>query len=290
MTESVPIVMYHAVTEHPPAATRRLSVTASSLEKQLAFLVDHGFTAMTFSDLADAFRTGRALPKRPVVLTFDDGYADFAREAWPILRRYDVPATVFVTTGWIADAGHHAAGTPLDRMMNWAQVRELAAAGIEIGAHSHSHHELDQLDDATLFRELVDSRAMLEEGIGATVRALAYPYGYSSMRVRFAARAAGYSCAAAVRNVRATPSDDLFMLPRLTICRGTDLTEFAAVVTGSDGRVFRRDRLLTASWASVRAARRAAKRVLSCHTTSLRTNHGVFRGTEAYGSHLRREL
>ena len=66
-------------------------------------------------------------------------------------------------------------------------------------------------------------------------------------------------CAAAVRNVRATPSDDLFMLPRLTIRRSTDQTAFAAVVTGSDGPVLRHDRLLTAGWASVRRARRAAK-------------------------------
>jgi len=262
MTESVPILMYHAVAEHPPAATRRLSVTPRSLEQQLAFLVDHGFTGMTFSDLADAFETGKALPKRPVVLTFDDGYADFARDVSPILRRYGFPATIFITTGWISDVGPHAAGTPLDQMLNWAQIQELAAAGIEIGAHSHSHPQLDQLADATLCRELGDSRALLEEGISAPVRALAYPYGYSSTRVRLAARAAGYRCAAAVRNVRATSSDDLFMLPRLTIRRSTDQTVFAAVMTGSDGRVFRRDRVLTAGWASVRGARRTAKWVL----------------------------
>ena len=263
MTESVPILMYHAVSEHPRAATRRLSVTPRSLEEQLAFLVDHGFTGLTFADLGDAFRTGRALPKRPVVLTFDDGYADFVREAWPILRRYEFPATVFVTTGWIADAGQHAAGRPLDRMLDWAQIRELAMANIEIGAHSHSHPQLDQLDDASLCRELGDSRALLEEGIGAPVRTLAYPFGYSSNRVRLAARASGYRCAAAVRNLRATPSDDPFMLPRLTIRRNTDQTAFAAVVTGSDGSVLRHDRLLTAGWASVRGTRRATKWVRS---------------------------
>ncbi|MCW2686212.1 MAG: putative xylanase/chitin deacetylase, partial [Mycobacterium sp.] len=86
MTQSVPILMYHAVADSPSAATRRLSVTPRSLDEQIAFLVDHGFTGMTFADLADAFETGRALPERPVVLTFDDGYADFAEAARPILR------------------------------------------------------------------------------------------------------------------------------------------------------------------------------------------------------------
>lgn len=262
MTDSVPILMYHAVTEHPRAQTRRLSVTPRSLEEQLAFLVDHGFTGLTFSELADAFRAGGILPKRPVVLTFDDGYADFGREVWPILRRYEFPATVFVTSGWISDAGPHAAGTPLDRMLSWAQIRELAAANIEIGAHSHSHPELDQLADDTLCGELRVGRALLEDCVGAPVRALAYPFGYSSPRVRLAARAAGYRCAAAVRNIRATSSDDLFMLPRLTIRRSTNHMVFASAVTGGDKRVFRRDRLLTAGWASVRSARRARKRVL----------------------------
>jgi peptidoglycan/xylan/chitin deacetylase (PgdA/CDA1 family) len=261
MTESVPILMYHAVAENPSAATRRLSVSPRALDEQIAFLVDRGFTGMTFSDLADAFEAGKALPERPVVLTFDDGYADFASAAWPILRRYDFPATVFVTSGWIADAGPNAAGAPLDKMLNCAQVRELAAAGIEIGAHSHSHPELDQLADDTLCGELRVGRALLEDCIGAPVRALAYPFGYSSPRVRLAARAAGYRCAAAVRNIRATPSDDPFMLPRLTIRRSTNHTVFASAVTGGDKRVFRRDRLLTAGWASVRRARRARNRV-----------------------------
>lgn len=262
MTESVPILMYHAVGENPSAATRRLSVAPRALGEQLAFLVDHGFTGLTFSDLAGAFETGEALPERPVVLTFDDGYADFAECAWPILRRYGFPATVFVTSGWIADAGSDAAGTPLDRMLTWAQVRELAAAGIEIGAHSHSHPELDQLADAALREELRLGRTLLEDCIGAPVRTLAYPFGYSTPRVRHAARAAGYRCAAAVRNIRASSSDDIFMLPRLTIRRSTDSSTFASIMTGGDKQIFRRDRLLTAGWAAVRSSRRAGKRVL----------------------------
>lgn len=261
MKQSVPILMYHAVAEDPPSATRRLSVAPDSMECQLAYLASRGFTGLTFADLADAFQTGASLPERPVVLTFDDGYADFAREAWPLLRRYGFPATVFVTTGWITDAGS-AAGTPLDKMLSWAQVGELAAAGIEIGAHSHSHPQLDQLSDTALRRELDGSRALLEEAIGGRVRSMAYPFGYFSPQVRRAARAAGYHCAAAVRNLRATSSDDPFTLPRLTVRRNTDEATFAAVVEGPDDRIFRRDRLLTAGWASVRLGRRTAKRVL----------------------------
>lgn len=260
MTESVPVLMYHAVAEKPASATFGLSVAPRSLEEQLRLLVEGGFTGLTFSELAEAFRNGGTLPNRPVAITFDDGYADFADEAWPILRRYGFPATVFVTTGWVADAGENAAGTPLDKMLTWSQLRELAAAGVEIGAHSHSHAELDQLGDAALFRELGESRALLEHCIGAPVRALAYPYGYSTERVRLAARASGYQWAAAVRNIRATPSDDIFMVPRLTVRRRTSQAEFAAVMGGADQQVYRTDRLLTAGWAAVRAARRAGKR------------------------------
>jgi peptidoglycan/xylan/chitin deacetylase (PgdA/CDA1 family) len=259
MTSSVPVLMYHDVAERPPAATRRLSVTPRALEAQLDFLAGAGFTGMTLSDLAAAFQSSGPLPERPVVITFDDGYAGVAGDALPLLRRYDFPATVFVTTGWISDAGRNAAGTPLAEMLSWTQIRELAGQNIEIGAHSHSHPELDQLAADALCRELAHSRDLLEEGTGAPVRTLAYPYGYSSRRVRLAARAAGYVCAASVRNVRATPSDDLFMLPRLTIRRVTDQSAFAAVVTGSDGPVLRQERLLTTGWASIRRARRAAK-------------------------------
>jgi peptidoglycan/xylan/chitin deacetylase (PgdA/CDA1 family) len=260
MNESVPILMYHSVAQNAPAATRGLSVTPGAFDEHVAYLANHGYTGLTFSDLADAFRTGAKLPDRTVVLTFDDGYADFAREAWPVLQRYSFPATVFVTTGWVADAGTDAAGTPLDHTLSWAQVSELSSAGIEMAAHSHSHPELDQLSDAALREELGRSRALLEDATRAPVRSLAYPFGYSSTRVRLAARSVGYQFAASVRNLRATPSEDLFTLPRLTIRRSTDPATFAAIVTGTD--VFRRDRLLTAGYACVRGARRAAKQVL----------------------------
>lgn len=263
MTASVPILMYHDVAERPPAATRRLSVNPWAFEHQLGFLVDHGYMGVRFSDLVQAFATGAALPANPVVLTFDDGYAGVARYALPVLQEFGFPATVFVTTGWVDGEPPVGRCAPPSEMLSWAQIRELSAAGIEIGAHSHSHPELDQLTEPDLRRELECGRALLEECIAAPVRALAYPFGYSNSRVRQAARAAGYRCAAAVRNLRATPETDPFMVPRLTIRRTVDQAAFAAIVTGRRGDMFYRDRLLTTGWAGVRHTRWAARRLVA---------------------------
>ena len=95
------------------------------------------------------------MPPRPVVLTFDDGFADFHDRALPLLARYGFTATVFVTTGWIADSGApDAAHRRPGRMLSWSQIAEAAATGVEIGAHSHGHPELDLLAAESLRREL----------------------------------------------------------------------------------------------------------------------------------------
>ena len=262
---TVPILMYHAVATEPAAATRRLSVRPEMLDAQLALLGQHGFTPVTFSRLGAALRDGSALsalPERPIVLTFDDGYEDFHRSALPLLTRHGCPATLFVTTGWLADAGEQAAGTPLDRMLTWSQLGEVDAAGMEIGAHSHSHAELDQLSRPALHQELSVSKRLLEDRLGREVPALAYPYGYSSARVREAVSAAGYRHAAAVSNVTARPQADLLTLPRLTIRRSTSLDTFRRIITGEGvAKIFVVDRALTAGWLLARRGRYVASRV-----------------------------
>lgn len=262
MSATIPILMYHAVAEDPAAATRRLSVRPQMLDAQLALLREHGFTPLTFSRLGAALRAGDALGPRPIVLTFDDGYEDFHRCALPLLTRHGCPATLFVTTGWLADAGERAAGTPLDRMLSWSQLDEVAAAGIEIGAHSHSHAELDQLSRAALGQELSVSKRLLEDRLGREVPALAYPYGYSSARVREAVSAAGYRHAAAVSNATAGPRAGPLTLPRLTIRRSTSLDTFRRIVTGEGvAKIFLMDRALTAGWSLARRGRYAVSRV-----------------------------
>jgi peptidoglycan/xylan/chitin deacetylase (PgdA/CDA1 family) len=261
MTGQVPLLMYHSISADPPPATRALSVRPADFERQLSFLRDNGFTGLTFGDLCTRLRSGAALPAKPVVVTFDDGYADMHSEALPLLSAYGFPATVFVTTGWIHDAGRWAAGSPLDRTLTWTQVRELADAGIEVAAHSHSHAQLDQLDITALREELDVSKALLEDALEETVPSFAYPFGYMSERVRETV-AARYDQAAAVRNTAATASRDAFAMPRLTIRRKTAPVAFSQIVSCERlARHYSIDRVLTAGYSVVRGSRRAARRL-----------------------------
>lgn len=256
-SEPIPILMYHSIAVDPPAATRRLSVAPEAFDDQMQRLRRLGCTTVTFSELSAALESGRELPERVVALTFDDGYADFCTHALPVLERNGFTATVFVTTGWIDGLGPPAASPPLDRMLTPAQVQRLPGAGIEVGAHSHSHAQLDQISAAALEAELRMSRRWLEELTGRPVETMAYPYGYSTRRVRQAAGACGYRYAAAVGNRCAHAAGDPLALPRLTVRRSTSLHTFERVVRieGVD-RAFLLDRALTRGFSVVRQGRR----------------------------------
>ncbi|MFD1496659.1 polysaccharide deacetylase family protein [Streptosporangium lutulentum] len=260
----VPILMYHSVSDRPNAETKPLAVRPSTFAEHLSYLKESGFTPLTMAGLAALLHeeNDRSLPERPIVVTFDDGYADFHREALPLLRRYDFPATVFLTSGWVSDAGKDAAGRPLDTMLTWSQVREAASCGIEIGGHSHSHPQLDQLSDHELRQELWRNKALLEDRVGTAVSTMAYPYGYSSVRVRREVRRAGYRAACAVSNALAADRHDELALPRLTIAENTSMKLFSRAVEGSRvPLIYLRERMLTRGYAVVRRTRYGLRKV-----------------------------
>ncbi|MFC9909154.1 polysaccharide deacetylase family protein [Streptomyces sp. NPDC059862] len=255
----VPILMYHAVATDPNDATRALSVTPDAFAQQMAVIGDLGLTPVTTADLAARWRTGRPLPPRPVLVTFDDGYEGVHRHALPVLAKHGFPATLFVSTGWLR--GAYDTGGGLDRMLDWDQVRELADAGVEIGGHSHSHPQLDQLDDDALRFELTRCRDIVAGELGALPVSFAYPYGYSSRRVRQEVRATGYAQALAVGNDLAGRRQGPYALRRVTVRRSTGLEEFERLIEGrSIARAFARDRALTKGYAMVRRARQVRRK------------------------------
>ncbi|MFE5243667.1 MULTISPECIES: polysaccharide deacetylase family protein [unclassified Streptomyces] len=252
--------MYHAVSRRPADAVYGLSVSPGAFRTQMEILAGRGYTPLTTAALGECWRTGRPLPSRPVLITFDDGYEGVHRHALPVLAEHGFAATVFVTTGWLR--GTYDEGGALDTMLDWGQVRELASTGVEIGGHSHTHPQLDQLGDAALRVEAVRCREIVGAELDAPPVSFAYPYGYSSRRVRRSVRAAGFAQSLAVGNALARRRQGPYALERVTVRRSTGAAEFARLVEGRDvARTFAADRVLTKGFAVVRGARRARRRL-----------------------------
>ncbi|MFF5208977.1 polysaccharide deacetylase family protein [Streptosporangium sp. NPDC000396] len=260
----VPILMYHSVNDSPNDETRPLAVSPGRFAEQLGMLRERGFTPMTLSDLVAAMHRAEKMPANPVAITFDDGYADFHSEALPLLQRFGYPATVFVTSGWVQDSGPAQAGRRLAPMLTWSQIREAVSCGVEIGGHSHSHPQLDQLPDRDLRNELRTNKALLEDQISRPVATMAYPYGYSSARVRQEVRKAGYWTACAVANDAFREGDEMLALPRLTVTEQTSMTKFGKAIAGRNLPVlYMRERALTKGYALVRRTRYGLRQISS---------------------------
>jgi peptidoglycan/xylan/chitin deacetylase (PgdA/CDA1 family) len=254
-TRRVPILMYHEIGD-PSETNSRLAVSPAAFAEQLAYLHNEGFATITAGALSAILTDGTAeIPDRTVVITFDDGYEDFYSKAMPLLEQYGFTATVFVTTGWVQDAETRPARNAPGRMLSWSQLTEVAGAGIEIGAHTRQHPQLDQLPAKLLREELCTSKDRLEDKLGLPVPGLAYPFGYSNAMVRQVARDVGYGYGHAVRNMTASPTSDLFEIPRLTVRRATTMSAFQQLVYGGLPMTILQDRALTKGYAVVRRAR-----------------------------------
>jgi peptidoglycan/xylan/chitin deacetylase (PgdA/CDA1 family) len=253
----VPILMYHAVADDASSESLPLAVTPRMFSSQLGRLRELDFAPITVEQLELAMRDGGvALPERPVVLTFDDGFANFASNALAMLERFAFTATVFITTGFVADDGADRIDTRPDRMLSWDQIVDANARGIEMGAHTHTHPQLDQLPQHVVRTEISQCKSRLEDRLQRDVTSFSYPFGYSNARVRRIVRGCGYRAACVVGNMLSRTNNDPFCLPRLTISRTMPLETFTNVVCGQHvPRIFFKERMLTKGWAVARRSR-----------------------------------
>jgi peptidoglycan/xylan/chitin deacetylase (PgdA/CDA1 family) len=205
----VPILMYHVVGIAPAgAAFPSLFVPPAELTAQVNWLAAHGFHAVTLQRLFAAWKGTRALPPKPVVLTFDDGYLSDYTAALPTLRRHHWPGVLNLAVKNLA---------PGD-IEPW-QVRKLIAAGWEIGAHTMSHVDLTTLDPARLRYEVAGSRAAIRHRFGVPVDAFCYPAGRYNAQVIAAVKAAGF-LGATTENPGLARKSERFTLARIRIDPG----------------------------------------------------------------------
>ncbi|MEU9864621.1 polysaccharide deacetylase family protein [Streptomyces sp. NPDC047971] len=250
----IPVLLYHAVMDDPPAWIAEFTVTPKEFGAQLDAIVGSGRTPVTVGALADHFTRRAALPPRPVVLTFDDGFADLPGPTAEALAARELPATAYLTTGAITPG--RACLLPPAPMMTLRQAPRLEQYGMEIGGHTVTHPQLDTLGPGELRRELRESKAVLEDVLGHEVRHLAYPHGYNSPAVRRAAAAAGYVSAAAVRHALSSETDEPYRIARLILRRGHTVADVENWMEGRGARAAPYpDSLPTVGWRMYRRAR-----------------------------------
>jgi peptidoglycan/xylan/chitin deacetylase (PgdA/CDA1 family) len=264
-TTVVPVLGYHSVSDERRDGTRRWSVSASDFDEQMALIRERGRTPLTVSMYAAVLRGDAPPPPRPVLITFDDGFADLVDTALPVLRRYGLTATAYVITSRLGVAPPPGG----DPMLDWDGLHELRTHGVEIGSHSYTHHALDCLRPRELYPEIVRSRRQLEDGLQSPVSSFAYPYGYHSPAVRRAVREAGYSSACGVKNALSHEEDDVYSIARVLIERDTGAAGLDALLDGRGWPLaWRGEHLRTRGWRAYRRFRHLVRSLRPASATT----------------------
>lgn len=258
MSAGLPILLYHSVQEHAPGSFGPWAVGRQRFVDHMDTLVELGYTGLSIGELMDLKRAARPVPDKTVLVTFDDGFADFASSAWPVMRARGIPVTLYVTAGvldgtsrWLEPMG--AGQLP---MLSTAAIRELADDGVEIGAHSMTHPQLDCLGRELARREIIECKAALEMIVGRPVDSFAYPHGYHDRAVKKMVIDAGYTSAAAVRNALSHAQDDPFALARFTVMSDCTVENLQDVLAGRGiGLASSTERWRTSAWRQVRRIR-----------------------------------
>jgi peptidoglycan/xylan/chitin deacetylase (PgdA/CDA1 family) len=189
------VLMYHSIADYAEDPYL-VTVRPDRLDRQLRWLRRSGLRGTSMGELLAAWRSGSA--EGLVGLTFDDGYADFAANALPVLRRHGCTATVFVLAGRLGGDNEWDADGPRKALMTADQVRAVADAGMEIGSHGLRHVSLSAADDTSLADEVIASRAVLRKISGQDIGGFCYPYGDVDRGAVAAVRDAGYDYGAAI--------------------------------------------------------------------------------------------
>lgn len=220
--------MYHQVGDfRRPASHKACFCDTRRFRAQMRFLARMGYRVIGLDQALSGLFQGAALPRRPVVLTFDDGTRDFHEHALPILREHAYPATVFPVSGLLGRSADFVTYRPVPRLMSAETLRAVHDAGVQVGSHTVTHPRLTQLEPEAVGRELADSKAFLEDLLGAPVDHFCYPKGDYNERVRDQVRMAGYRSALTTVRGAANTAANPFEIPRKAVSFGDNLIGYA---------------------------------------------------------------
>lgn len=255
----VDILMYHSISNRGGATAVAPAVFAA----QMAAIAEAGVPVITLDDLLAAQAGHAVLAPRSVILTFDDGFQDFADAAWPVMARHGFRPIVYLPTAFVGRAeGWRGIADPPRALMGWGTIRALVKEGVAFGSHTVHHPDLTAMTPAEIEAELVRSRAEIEDRIGQPCRHFAPPYGLANAEVR-ARIAESYHSSVGTRLDETTPASDPFDLPRLEMFYFTDPARWRAHLAGRG-----------AAWLALRKGLRAVKARVSNPWQGLRSGGG----------------
>jgi peptidoglycan/xylan/chitin deacetylase (PgdA/CDA1 family) len=234
---SIPILMYHSIAENHSSNIHPYFQTTTSpkvFAAQLKFLRDEGYSTCTLSQALRQLRQNET--KKSVVLTFDDGFRNFYRSAFPLLNENGFTATVFLPTAYI---GENPIAFKNEDCLTWPEVRELKQYGIDFGSHTVTHPWLRELSLREIDEEITKSKETIERELGCAIDSFAYPYAFPQTETDFTAMlrdlllAAGYTNGVCTTVGRANKSSEPLFLERLPVNSCDDLALLKAKLDGA---------------------------------------------------------
>lgn len=202
-----PVLLYHHIAKKTPQNS--YYVSPEIFDSQMKWLQDNSYQVISLDEFFQGITGKKSLPKKPVVISFDDGYMDNYKNAFPILKKYGYTATFFVKTSTIGKGD-----------MNWKILKELQGAGMTIASHSVDHNDLKKLKPEEVDKELTESKNILEENLGGEIKYFSYPLGTYSNQIVEEVKKAKYAAAFTVIhkvNQNIKNENDLYKLPRIHI-------------------------------------------------------------------------
>lgn len=224
------ILMYHSVSDRGGAT----AIAPSVFAMQMRVLAESGVPVLTLDEWLAA-RAAGSLPKRSVVITFDDGFQDFAEAAWPVMRPLGFRPIVYLPTGFVGrEEGWRGIANPPRPLMGWDRIIGLAGEGVLFGSHTVSHPNLNSLPGEAQMAELTMARRAIEAKLRAPVRHFAPPYGLAGREAR--RRIAGlHATSVGTRLGEVGLGDDPHDLPRIEMFYFTDEGRWRAHLAGRGG-------------------------------------------------------
>lgn len=214
--KGIPVLMYHKI---GPDKDNDAVIREDLFKEQMKFLKDHGYHTLTMQQLYDYVKDGKPVPVKPVVLTFDDGYADTYSIAYPTLKEYGFVATVYLNPG---DMGTR---------LTWEQAKEMNENGLEIASHGFMHKEMAEMTNAEQKDNIVKAQQAFQEKMSFSPKWFCYPYSSYNAYTLKAMKEEGLLMATTMKSGWVHQGDDLYQIKRIWIGNAVDLKHFEERIT-----------------------------------------------------------